>query len=140
MSKLLSDYEYTLTSHNIINSKTCNFALQITLPNNNDFDFHNNNLTLLIYREFSKFLFIRSHIINLEILFNNYMEANNIIFQYVVFNQNIENDKLQNKTEIVTPYIINHTDYLPILKGNFNIVDYNYNAYKLFFDINIVVG
>jgi CheY-specific phosphatase CheX len=65
------------------------------------------------------------------------MHENNTFFEYTIFNENIEKSKLAKNVDITTPYIIKHENYLPILKGDFNISDISFNTIKLFFDINI---
>ena len=163
INSILEDYEYCLSSHNLYNPQTCNYALQIMFDNIQDLNNYKLLLEAIIYREFGKFFYIRNHSINLETLFENFRNEYNCNFEYILFNQLIEEKKLQQKTDIDTPYIIYHTvngesdynlkssdnnknyiqnnegPYLPILKGNFNICDSNYNPYKLFFDINFVV-
>ena len=66
------------------------------------------------------------------------MKENNINFEYTVFNQEIENKKIIENKEIVTNYVIKHEDKLPILRGDFDIIDSQSNKVRLFFDINIV--
>ncbi len=163
INSILSDYEYCLSSHNLYNPQTNNYALQIMFDTVQDLNSYKELLETIIYREFGKFFYIRNHSINLETLFDEFRNQYNCNFEYIVFNQLIEEKKLQQKSDIDTPYIIYHTvdgekdytlksqnnnknyiqnnegPYLPILKGNFNICDSNYNPYKLFFDINFVV-
>ena len=163
INSILEDYEYCLSSHNLYNPQTCNYALQIMFDNIQDLNNYKTLLESIIYREFGKFFYIRNHSINLDILFDNFRNEYNCNFEYILFNQLIEEKKIQQKTDIDTPYIIYHTvngnsdynlksednnknyiqniegPYLPILKGNFNICDSKYNPYKLFFDINFVV-
>ena len=69
------------------------------------------------------------------------MEQNKCVFEYTIFNQNIENEKIANRVFVNTPYIINHGNnltnlntgdcYLPILKGDFNICDSSFKTVKL---------
>ena len=59
-------------------------------------------------------------------------------FEYTIFNQIIEENKFKEKVINPTPYIIKNDEYLPILKGNFNICDSQFNQYQLFFDINLI--
>lgn len=148
LSKLISEYEFCLSSHNLFQSKSNHYAFQILFNTQNEVNFLTDKLKQLIYGEFSKFLNDRYHQINIETLFNTFMETNKCNFEYTIFNQNIENDKIQNRKFINTPYIINHGNnltnlnvgdcYLPILKGDFNICDSSFKTIKLFFDINIV--
>ena len=163
INSILEEYEYCLSSHNLYNPQTCNYALQIMFDTIQDLNNYKLLLENIIYEEFGKFFYIRNHSINLETLFDNFKNTYNCNFEYIVFNQLIEEKKLQQKTDIDTPYIIYHTvngesdynlkssennknyiqnnegPYLPILKGNFNICDSKYNPYKLFFDINFVI-
>jgi hypothetical protein len=139
LSTLINEYEYALTSHNIYDANTCKFALQIRMNTQDELLLYKDSLEVLIYKEFAKFLFIKNHIVNLELIFNNFMEENNIWFEYTIFNQVVEAQKLQNKSNIETPYIIKHDTYLPILKGDFLISDFEYKSYQLFFDINMVI-
>ena len=138
LSKIIEEFEYALTSHVLYDLKTCKFAFQILMDNNDTLIKYNNLIQELLYIEFSKFLYIKNHIINIENLFETFMVTNNIKFEYIIFNQNTETEKIKNKIETHTEYIIKHADYLPILKGDFNICDSNFNILKLFFDINMV--
>ena len=163
INSILEEYEYCLSSHNLYNPQTNNYALQIMFDSVQDLNNYKPLLEVIIYREFGKFFYIRNHSINLEVLFDNFRNEYNCNFEYILFNQLIEAKKIQQKTDIDTSYIIYHTvngdkdynlksennnknyiqnnegPYLPILKGNFDICDSNYNPYKLFFDINFVV-
>ena len=139
LSNSINEFEYALTSHNIYDANVCKFALQLSFSTIELANQHATPLKELIYLEFSKFLYDKYYVINLETLFTNYMTQNNISFEYYVFNQIIEEQKLKEKTEQITPYIIKHDNYLPILKGNFIIADSEYNSFQLFFDINVVV-
>lgn len=163
INSIISDYEYCLSSHNLYNPKTCNYALQIMFDTVQDLNNFKSLLEALIYSEFGKFFYIRHHSINLETLFDNFKNEYNCNFEYILFNQLIEEQKIQEKTDIDTPYIIYHTvdgnsdyalksiydnknyiqnvegPYLPILRGDFNICDSEFKPYKLFFDINFVV-
>lgn len=139
ISSKLEENEYALTSHNIFNAETCKYAFQITFKNSSDKETYSDSIKKLLYIEFGKFLYNKAYSLNIEILFKSFMENNNVDFSYSIFNEIIEKDKITNKTDKITPYIINHTDYLPILKGDFNICDSDYNSLKLFFDINIVI-
>ncbi len=138
LSKILQEFEFSLSSHNIFNGNVCNFGFQITMENQNDVILYTDKLNQLLYTEFSKFLYIKNHIVNIENLFENFMIINNIKFEYMIFNKLIEERKINEKIEIQTPYIIKHDDYLPILKGDFSICDTTFNSINLFFDINIV--
>jgi hypothetical protein len=138
LSKVLTEFEYALTSHVIYDIKTCKFAFQILMDSNDELSKYGNELSVLIYQEFSKFFYIKSYYINMENLFETFMNVNNIKFEYTIFNQNIEIDKINNKIDNATPYIIKHDEYLPILRGDFAICDSTFNPINLFFDINLV--
>lgn len=138
LSKHLEEFEYALTSHTINDSQTCNYAFQILFENINDKELYADKISQLLYYHFSKFFYDKYYIVNIESLLTQYMTDNNINFEYTIFNQKIEEQKLKEKSDIITPYIIKHDNYLPILNGNFIIVDSEYNAFQLFFDINIV--
>ena len=139
LTTLISENEYALSSHNLFDARINNFAFQFLF--NNEIEKQQNTFELrnLIYLEFSKFLYNRNHNINIELLISDFMTKNNVIFEYTIFNSNIESQKIANKTNINTPYIINTIDgFMPLLSGNFNICgDNNFNEIKLFFDINI---
>lgn len=139
LSKIINEFEYCLTSHNLIDSKICKFGFQIIMQNKTDLDNYELDIRNILYIEFSKFLYIRNYILNIETIFESFMKEKNINFSYMIFNQIIEEDKIKNKTEIPTPYIIKHEEYLPILCGDFNICDSNFATYKLFTDVNIVL-
>lgn len=163
LNKIIEQYEYCLSSHNLFNAQTCNYALQITFENKSDLDTYKQELEQLIYFEFSKFMYIRNHSLNLETLFDDFKEKHEMTFEYMLFNQVIEQKKIEEKISIDTPYIIYHTvdgdkdyvlksshnnknyiqniegPYLPILKGDFKICDSSFNEVELFFDINWVV-
>lgn len=160
LNKILTEYEYCLSSHNLYNAQVCKWALQITFDTQEELNTYREALEQLIYFEFSKFLYIRANYLNLEVLFKDFMEANGVQFEYMVFNEKIEHRKLTKKENIDTPYIIYHTvndqadyilrsednnknyqtniegPYLPILKGDFNIADSKFESFKLFSDIN----
>jgi len=138
ISKHLDEVEFCMSSHNVFDSNIVNYAFQINFDNPNDIKDHKDKLSALLYMEFAKFMYIKYHLINLETIFEKYMTDNNIRFDYSVFNSLIEADKFNTKLFIETPYVITHDNYLPILKGNFNICDTTFNQLKLFFDINIV--
>jgi hypothetical protein len=134
----ISENEFALSSHNLYNSETNKFAIQLMFNNQYELDKHSFEIQTLIYNNFSKFLYDKNLQLNFELLFNDFMFEKNTFFDYSIFNELIEKDKLFNKKEISTPYIIKHENYLPILKGDFDISDNLYNPIKLFFDINIV--
>ena len=138
LSKIIEEYEYALSSHNIFDAKTCNFAFQISMTNNAEVIAYTDMINNMLYVEFSKFFYIKNHIINIENLFETFMQTNNIKFEYMIFNQLIEDRKIKEKIDLTTAYIIKHDEYLPLLNGNFPICDSSFNSVNLFFDINIV--
>jgi len=138
LSKIIEEFEYALTSHIIYDLKTCKFAFQILMDSNEELTKHKLNIQEILYTEFSKFLYIKNHIVNVENIFETYMVKNNIKFEYTIFNQIVEKEKIEKKIETSTPYIIKHIEYLPILKGDFAICDSTFNTINLFFDINMV--
>lgn len=118
ISEIISENEYCLSSHNLYGPKTNHYAIQIMFDNIDDMELHKNQIEELIYFEFSKFLYIRNHSINLESLINKYREQNNIKLWYLLFDKRIEQEKIKSLTNnsnlqhferIETPYIINHT-------------------------------
>lgn len=137
LSNLISNNEYALSSHNLIDSKINKYAIQILFKTQIDNKKYSFELKNLLYLEFSKFLYNKNHSINMELLFTDFMNKYNISFEYSVFNNIIENNKLKDKVNQLTPYIIKSTDeYLPILRGDFDICDFEFKPVKLFFDIN----
>lgn len=138
LNKVLDYNEFALVSHNLYHSIINKFAIQILFENINELNLYSGELKLMIYKQFSRFLYDKYHQINLELLLSDYMELNNIKFEYTLFNQEIENLKLVNKTKINTEYIIKHTNSLPILRGDFAICNIDYQPVNLFSDINIV--
>ena len=138
LSEALAEKEYCLASHNIYDPIICKFAIQILFNTQIDIDVYQKELTEMLYDEFGKFLYDNHHIINLELLFNEYMKEKKIKFEYTLFNQINEQIKLTEKKNIKTDSIINSNKYLPILKGDFNICDNNFEPIKLFFDLNIL--
>lgn len=137
LDELISENEFALSSHNIYNSEVNKFAIQLLFNNQYELDKNSFEIQKLIYNSFSKFLYDKDLQINFELLFNDFMHENNTFFEYTIFNENIEKSKLTKNVDITTPYIIKHENYLPILKGDFNISDISFNPIKLFFDINI---
>lgn len=136
---ILEEYEFALASHNLYNGNVNKYALQITFDSDSDKEIYSDDLKELIYIEFGKFLYNRNYILDIDILFSAFMSKNDIYFDYKLFDENTEKLKLANSlSETKTSTTIKHTDYLPILNGNFNIADSDGNSYALFFDINIV--
>lgn len=170
LNKLISENEYCLASHNLYNSLTSKWALQVTLDNPESVTKYSEKILRMIYTEFSKFFYDINHSINFELLFDNFMVENNINLTYLVFNSDIEQDKIRELTsdnyqitklsKIETPYIIRHINELPerlnpdgtfnqeikqyinnrrlpLLCGDFDIVDSDGNTFRLFNDVNI---
>lgn len=138
LNKTLNYNEFALVSHNLFQSKVNKFGLQLLFENETELNIHKDNVSLIIYLGFAKFLYDKYHQLNIELLLSDYMESNNIKFEYTLFNQAIETQKLTNKEKFNTEYIIKHTDTLPILRGDFSICDIDYQPVNLFSDINIV--
>ncbi|MCK9415451.1 hypothetical protein M0Q97_02185 [Candidatus Dojkabacteria bacterium] len=138
LSELIKEKEFSLTSHNLNNSNINKYALQIKFDSKEIIDLYSDDLNKLIYLEFSKFFFIKNHQINFELLFDTFMITNNIKLEYTLFDENNEKNKIENQKYFKTSTIIIHDDYLPILKGDFNICDYQFNTFQLFSDINII--
>lgn len=138
LSSLIEGYEYSLTSHNLRHSNVNSFAIQLMMSNQQDVYQHREALEQLLYAEFAKFFYDRYYVLNLELLLTDFMTAHNTKFEYIVFSQKVEEEKILKKASVSTPYIIKHDDYLPILNSNFSIADMEYQPLQLFFDINIV--
>lgn len=127
---------FCLSSHNLFDGDINNFALQILFDTKDNLDKFSLDLEKKIYIEFSEFLYNKDKVFDVHSFMSKYMNDNNIKFEYSLFNEKDENEKLSNKTSKETSYVIKHEEYLPILNGNFNIADKDYNPVKLFFDIN----
>lgn len=138
LNKTLDYNEFALVSHNLFPAVINKFALQIMFESITELNLHSEPIKLLIYLGFSKFLYDKYHQLNIELILSDYMETNNIKFEYTLFNQEIETHKLVDKTKINTEYIIKHTNKLPVLKGDFAICNIDYQPVNLFSDINIV--
>lgn len=138
LDNLISDNEFALSSHNLYDAKVNKFAIQILFDTKYELDKNIVDLQNLIYTNFSKFLYDKYYILNLELLFNDFMKENNTFFEYTIFNDNIEKEKISKNQQFSTPYIIKHENYLPILKGDFDVADLDFSPVKLFFDINMV--
>jgi hypothetical protein len=139
LSNTISKNEYTLTSHNLVDPVTCKFAFQLLMPDEATMEKHSLAVMKLLYAGFSTFLHKRDHVVNIDSLMSTYMQDNDVKFEYTVFNSIDESRKLDGKVDVVTSYIVSHDSYLPVIKGDFNICDAGFNAYKLFFDVNAVV-
>lgn len=130
---LLEESEYALSSHTLKNSDVIKYALQITIFGINsqvEVSNHKTNISKLIYGEFAKFLYDKYHIVNIELLLNDYMLKHNIKLDYMIFDS-------EKNIDITTN--IHHKDKLPILKGDFIITDSDNKNVQLFDDINFVI-
>ena len=123
MDNILSENEFTLNSHNLFDAEICKFAIQLKFDSIKELELNKVKLENLIYGEFSKFLYIKNHVFNAELIFDNYRKENKINFDYIIFNQKDEEEKINQNSDITTSYIINSEKYLPILKGDFEIID-----------------
>lgn len=135
-TNLIEENEFVLSSHTIFNSEIIKYSIQIKFKLNtlslSLINHHQLKINKLIYFEFSKFLYNKYYQINIEILLNNYMIENNISLDYTIFNSDGEVIYGENTT-------IQHTNRLPILKGDFIIKDTDNNNIQLFNDINWVI-
>lgn len=146
ISSVISEYEYALSSHNLFHSEINNYALQITLDNQVLIDKYKSAIETLIYKQFSIFFYQKNHLINLEKLFAEFIQTqsnpeDNLKIEYILFNQEIEEEKYKNKTQTIKikdKYIIQHKNKLPLLNGKFYICNENLEKINLFFDINFV--
>ena len=138
LSEHITEFEFALSSHNIYDSLICKYAFQLKFDTSTNSNLYLEAIQEILYSEFSKFLYNKNHLINIENLFEIFMLNNNIKFEYSIFNEMNEKDKLNNLKYIPTSAIISHNKYLPILKGDFNICDSTFNSVQLFFDINMV--
>lgn len=155
LTTLLEDNEFALSSHILKDLNVTKYAIQIVFNSQSDVDLYSNKLDNEIYKAFSIFLKDKSYVLNLELLFNNFMNDNNVLFTYDLFNSDIEQLKIVNNTtsttnksvlndstvsfdELKTSFIIKHEDTLPILNGDFAIKS-NDSVVDLFFDINTVI-
>lgn len=138
LSEIIEKYEYALTSHNLTDPVINKFAFQITFMNQTEMNKYSGNIQEIFYREFIKFMYITNYSFNVENTLDQFQIENNIKVEYIIFNQEIESKKISEKTFDSVPYIIKNDEYLPILKGDFNICDSSLATMKLFFDLNIV--
>ena len=139
LSSIIDSHEFALSSHNLYSTPTEKFAIQVMFDTLEDKNNYSSKLENLIYSQFGIFLNNRNHILNLELLFSNFAEENNIKFDYEIFSDKIESLKITNKSQYDTPYILKHIDTIPILKGDFNISDVDYQPVQLFSNINFVI-
>lgn len=126
---IISENEYALSSHTLATASVEKYAVQLIFNNIYEQNKYSEELSRLIYFEFCKFLFDKHHRINFESLFQEFSQTNNITFEYTIFK---ESDKGKSKSKF-----IEHKDKLPILKGNFKIIDSDNNNFQLYENINI---
>lgn len=139
LSKLISEKEYALSSHNLKDMETNNYAVQILFENQEELEKYSELLEMKIYNEFSIFLYDNYHEINFDKLINNFVEENKCKqFSYTLFDESVEREKIKTKSQQTTNTILTAKDKLPILKGNFMISDNNFEGIELFFNVNIV--
>lgn len=125
----LSDNEFALSSHILYNTETSKYAFQIEFDTIENQIKYSNELELLIYSEFARFLYDNFHVINFNTLISEFMSKHNIIIDFIIFNE------FGNKS-----INISAVDKLPLLKGDFDIYDNNGTGYKLYTDINFITS
>jgi hypothetical protein len=137
---LISANEYALSSHNLFDSETNSYALQVLFDTSLDQQANQQALLNTIYEAFSQFLWNSSWTVNLELLFDGFMTDNNVTFAWTVFSQSDEAAKLSTKAvgQPTSHVLTNIGGITPVLHGNFPIADQNMNPVQLFFDVNIV--
>jgi len=126
-----------LSNHNLSNVSTTKYAFQLEFENQSDFQ-KANKLREIIFNEFIIFLNEKNHIFDVDYMMQKYMRDNDITFNYFVFNSDTEQHKLSENVNYKTNHTIANIDKLPILFGNFNIANSNYDPEQLFFDINFI--
>ena len=136
LDKSMETNSFCLSSHNIFDGEINRFAVQILFETKDDVDKFSEDLNQKIYMEFSEFLYNKDKVFDIHSFMANYMNSNNVKFEYTLFNEYDETQKLANKTAKETSYIIKHETHLPILDGSFSIADNEFNPVNLFFDIN----
>lgn len=128
--KTISTLEYCLSSHVTHSSNIKKYAIQIKFNDQETKWNYQQSLAILIYSEFAKFLYDRYYKLNIDVLFHKFMNENKITFDYYVFNDLSNNEEK----------IIEHTDRLPILCGDFRILSQADNQmYDLFDDVIFVL-
>jgi hypothetical protein len=139
ISKVLTEYEYTLSSHNLFHANTNNYAIQVMFKTQDELELHKDKIQKLLYQQFTIFFYNKYHVLNLEDFFTKYKaDYEDLEIDYILFDAIDEQMKYEGKTEIPEKYIIQHTDRLPLLNGNFYICSETYEKIQLFFDINFV--
>jgi hypothetical protein len=137
---LIAENEFALSSHNLFNPITNNYAVQVLFEDEDTKLANIDGVNNLVYTAFSQFLYNSSASVNFEILFDSYMTEKGIKFEWSIFSQSVEAEKIA--TQVAgpeSPYVLSARDgILPILRGNFPIADQNFAPIRLFFDLNIV--
>lgn len=136
LNSILDVNSFCLSSHNLFDPDTNRFAVQILFETKDAIDKWAENLEQLLYQEFAEFLYNKDKVFDVRLFMSDYMKMNNVSFEYTLFNEADEQSKLTNRTTKETSYIIKHETWLPILDGNFTIVDTEFNPVQLFFDVN----
>lgn len=129
LENIIKEQEYALSSHTLDVARVEKYAIQLIFNNIYEQNKYSTILERLIYSEFSKFLYLKHHKINFESIFQNFIEENNVSFEFTIFK---ESDKGKSNDKFIS-----HNDKLPILKGDFKILDSKNNNYQLFESVNI---
>jgi hypothetical protein len=151
ISSLLDEYEYGMTSHNILDPITNKYSIQITFESVEEHDKHANEIGSLVYKWFVPFFYNSSYILNLDDKMTDYMDEHATKFDYYVFSEQIERTKIKIMTGELTQSDdfddsnwskISSKDHLPLLASNFDVIDTSDDLTKevftIPFDINII--
>ncbi len=138
-SNIININEYCLSTHNLFNSPVNKYAFQIKFKTIDDLNKYRSELEKIIYDKFMLFLRTRNLTVNFNKLFYDFMQKYDIIFDYYMFDNNMESLKIKNKKNYKTDYILTSDKNIPILNGNFYIANSAYEPERLFFDINFVI-
>lgn len=130
---------FCLSSHNLFDGETTKYAIQILFENKNHVELYSDELEKRIYQEFSKFLYEKDFVFDAKSWFAQFMVEKNIQFEYTIFCERDEMEKLNKRKAKETQYIIKHEDTLPVLDGSFQIATADYEPVQLFFDINFAI-
>lgn len=128
LAEVIREYEYALTSSNILDPEVRKYAFQIKYSDIMNKKAHESKLNKLIYGCFARMLFDRAYKFNIDMLITDYCKENNITVSWTMFT---DDESSVN--------IISHDDKLPILCGDFPIKDSDGNKFNLFADINSVI-
>lgn len=132
LNNIINDNEFCLSSHVLNDAQIIKYAIQVMFDNIRERDTYSKKIAVIIYAEFAKLLYDRNHVINFEVIFKDFMKANQITLDYYIMNE-------ISSTEYVVGHIIKHTDKLPILQGDFSITDEDGVSHNVFNDINFVI-